>query len=111
MFSFALVFGPFLLWLYGHLEAYCFFYPGIDTRYASSYSESAFNQINTGMTVEAVEALVGRPLHSHTNRDGSTRWCYTGDGKCMWGDFAWLGREVFFRSNRVVAVEKIIYYD
>ena len=102
---------PVVLWIYGHLEAYCVFYPGIDTYYAAGYSEVAFDQVSTGMTAQAVEALLGKPLHSHTNKEDSVRWCYTGDGKCFWGDFAWLGRELIFRTNRVATVERIIYYD
>jgi outer membrane protein assembly factor BamE (lipoprotein component of BamABCDE complex) len=101
----------FVLWIYGRLECYCVFYPGIDTRYAPGYSESAFSLVTTGMTTEAVEQKLGAPLHTDTNRDGTIRWCYTEDGKCWWGDFAWLGREVTFRDGRVVQVFKRVYED
>ena len=100
------------LWIWSHTESHCFLYPGIDTHYAPGYSESAFSQVSTGMTIQAVEKLLGSPLHSHTDKDGRLRWCYTGDGKCSgWADFAWLGREIFFRDDRVVEVFKHVYYD
>jgi hypothetical protein len=105
-----------LLWGYCHLECYCIFYPGIDTRYASGFSESAFSLVTTGMTSEVVQQQLGAPLHSDTNQDGSIRWCYTDDGKCIVGgwklaDFAWLGREITFRDGRVVQVYKHVYED
>jgi hypothetical protein len=34
-----LLVAAFVFWVYAHLEAYCFFYPGIDTRYAPGYSD------------------------------------------------------------------------
>jgi outer membrane protein assembly factor BamE (lipoprotein component of BamABCDE complex) len=106
----------FILWGYCHLECYCVFYPGIDTRYASGFSESAFSLVTTGMTAEAVQQKLGAPLHTDTNRDGTIRWYYTDDGKCIVGDwkladFAWLGREVAFRDDRVVQVYKHVHED
>jgi outer membrane protein assembly factor BamE (lipoprotein component of BamABCDE complex) len=114
--STALIPATFALWCYTHTESYCFFYPGIDTRYAPGYSESAFSQVTTGMTTEAVQGLVGTPLGKATDSDGVERWLYTTDGKCSigswyWADFAWLGRAVLFRDGRVVEVVKRIYYD
>ena len=115
-FSIALVPLALVFWCWAHTESYCFFYPGIDTRYATGYSESGFNQVTTGMTAQAVQKLLGSPLHTDVQRDGRVRWCYTSDGKCSIGtwyyaDFAWLGREIYFRNNRVVEVFKHVYYD
>jgi hypothetical protein len=36
---------------------------------------------------------------------------YTQDGACKWGDFAWLGRELYMQQGKVTAVSKIIHYD
>ena len=107
----SVLFGVFLFWVYSHSESYCFFYPSIDTYYAPGYSEDAFGHVTTGMTHQSVQRLLGSPLHSHTNKDASVRWCYTGDGKSIWGDWAWFGREVIFRENHVVEVQKIVYND
>src|SRR5688572_20091072 len=47
---------------YPRIEAYCFFYPGIDTRYAPGYSEAAFDKVTNGMTQQAVRQLLGTPF-------------------------------------------------
>ena len=101
----------FVFWIYSHSESYCFLYPSIDTYYAPRYSEHAFGQVTTGMTFQAVEKLLGSPLHGHTNKDASVRWCYTGDGKSVWGDWAWFGREVIFRDDCVVELQRVTYND
>jgi outer membrane protein assembly factor BamE (lipoprotein component of BamABCDE complex) len=103
--------GLVFFWGYSHTESYCFFYPSIDTHYAPGYSEAAFDQITTGMTSQAVLKLLGSPLHSDTNKDASVRWCYTSDGKAIYGDWAWFGREIIFQDNKVAVVEKILYND
>src|SRR4051794_22113378 len=95
-----------LFWCYAHLEAYCFFYPGIDTQYAPGFSESAFSQVTTGMTAQAVRQLLGSPLNVQSWKDGREVWAYTLDGKCKWGDWAWLGRTVKFRNGAVTVIEK-----
>ena len=106
----------FALWAYCHLECYCVFWPGIDTRFAPGYSESAFDSLTVGMTAEDVQQKLGTPLFTHTNRDGAIQWGYTDDGKCIVGDwkladFAWLGREVTFRDGTVTQVHKQVYCD
>ena len=110
--SVGLILAAYLFWCYAHLEAYCFFYPGIDTQYAAGYSEQAFSQITPGMTVHAVQEKLGAPLHSQTNREsGRLEWYYTLDGKCRWGDWAWLVRAVYFADGRVVELVKRVEYD
>jgi hypothetical protein len=99
------------LWVFTHMEAYCFFYPSIDTKYASQYTEEAFDRIRTGMTTNEVSMLLGRPLGVASNQDGSQSWWFTGDGKCLFGDFAWLGREVQIREGKVSGAFKSIFYD
>ena len=101
----------FLFWCYSHSESYCIFYPNIDTHYASGYSETAFGKVVTGMTYQAVQDLLGSPLHGHTNKDASVRWCYTDDGNALCGDWAWFGREVVFRGDRVAEALRITYHD
>lgn len=106
----------FTLWASCHLECYCFFWPGIDTRFAPGYSESAFDSLTVGMRADDVQKKLGPPLFIHTNRDGEIQWGYTADGKCIVGerklaDFAWLGREITFRDGRVVQVFKHVYED
>jgi outer membrane protein assembly factor BamE (lipoprotein component of BamABCDE complex) len=100
-----------VFWAYTHSESYCFLYPSIDTRYAPGYSESAFSQVSRGMTDEAVERLIGKPLATTKRSDGAMRWLYTEDGKALFGDWAWLGREVVFREGKVIEVLRSIYYD
>jgi outer membrane protein assembly factor BamE (lipoprotein component of BamABCDE complex) len=90
----------YLFWCYAHTESYCFFYPSIDTRYAPGFSEQVFNSITTGMTAEAVQAKLGSPLHVQP-QPGGDLWFYTLDGKCKWGDWAWLCRLVNIRDGQV----------
>jgi outer membrane protein assembly factor BamE (lipoprotein component of BamABCDE complex) len=100
------------LWGYSHSESYCFFNPSIDTQYAAGYSEQAFSQITTGMTMQAVQQKLGAPLYIQTNREnGRLEWYYTLDGKCKWGDWAWLARAVHFADGRVIALVKRVAYD
>ncbi|HEX2851755.1 MAG TPA: outer membrane protein assembly factor BamE [Opitutaceae bacterium] len=92
------------------MERYCLLYPGIDTRYAPAFSETAFARIKVGMTREEVTALLGPPLHSSARGTG-LRWDYTQDGKCVWADWAWLGRSVVFKEERVVEKISCVWYD
>jgi outer membrane protein assembly factor BamE (lipoprotein component of BamABCDE complex) len=96
---------------YPHSEAYCFFNPSIDTRYAAGYSEKAFDKIENGMTMEEVRRLLGTPLYEIPNDNGTEEWGYTLDGKCGWGDWAWLGRMVVFRDGKVEKTVKHVFYD
>lgn len=99
------------LWVYGHLEAYCYFYPSIDTKFAPGFSEKAFSQIAQGMTVTDVQNRLGKPLLIFTNSAGLEEWLFTDDGKCWWGDFAWLRRSVVVSNETVVSVDRSIRYD
>ena len=100
------------LWGYSHSESYCFFNPSIDTQYAAGYSEQAFSEITTGMTVQAVQQKLGVPLSAHANREsGRLEWYYTLDGKCKWGDWAWLVRAVYFTNGRVTELVMTVAYD
>ena len=74
------------LWGYGRLEAYCYFYPAIDTRFALGFSEQAFNRVVAGMSKVEVEAALGKPLSMATNKSGLEEWAFTDDGKCT-GNF------------------------
>jgi outer membrane protein assembly factor BamE (lipoprotein component of BamABCDE complex) len=106
------LFALYFLWGYSHSESYCFFRPGIDTQYAAGYSEQAFSQISTGMTVQVVQQKLGAPLYVQTNRqNGRLEWYYTRDGKCKWGDWAWLVRVVYFTDGRVSELVRRVAYD
>ena len=96
---------------YSQMEAYCFFYPSIDTQYAPGFSEPGFSQVSTGMTAQTVQQKLGAPLHTYKASDGTEWWSYTSDGKCKWGDWAWLGRQIIFRDGMVIEVVKRVYYD
>lgn len=92
------------------MESYCVLYPGIDTRYATGFSEEKFARIRPGMTRSEVIHLVGEPLGAPGTLLAS-RWSYTQDGKCRWADWAWLGREVHFEGDRVKETVSRVYYD
>jgi hypothetical protein len=100
-----------VIFMYPHMEAYCFFNPSIDTRYAPGYSETGFDAITNGMTMPAVRQFLGTPLYEIPKRDGTEEWGYTLDGKCGWGDWAWLGRHVVFREGKVEKTVKHVYHD
>jgi hypothetical protein len=104
-----------LLYLCIPHEQYFVFYPSIDTRFASGYSEVGFRQIQTGMSKAQVESLVGEPLFRVNTALGPKThwgyplpdatdeiWQYSDDGACSWGDYAWLGRYVYFSSDGIV---------
>jgi outer membrane protein assembly factor BamE (lipoprotein component of BamABCDE complex) len=101
----------FVFYCYSHMEAYCFFYPSIDTQYASGYSEAAFNELTNGMTIEAVQKKLGNPLYVQTTKNGDLHWSYTMDGKCTWGDWAWFARQLTFRDGKIIEIVKQIIYN
>ena len=102
--------GVYLFLCYARTESYCFFYPSIDTQYAPGFSEQAFSQIATGMTAEAVQLKLGTPLYIQ-HHSGGELWCYTLDGKCKWGDWAWLCRHVNLRDGKVDEIINCTNYD
>jgi outer membrane protein assembly factor BamE (lipoprotein component of BamABCDE complex) len=85
-------------------------WPSIDTVYAESYSEEAFRNVRVGMTMTEVQALLGEPLRRYSS-NGTTRWIYTLDAKCPWGDFAWMDRHVEFTGDRVSKVHAYLARD
>lgn len=112
--SLGLVAAGYLFWCFAHTESYCVFSPGIDTQFAPGFSEQAFSQVQTGMTVQAVQQKLGLPLAVHRyveDRKEGEIWSYTLDGKCKWGDWAWLRRQIAFREGKVVEVIKRVSYD
>jgi outer membrane protein assembly factor BamE (lipoprotein component of BamABCDE complex) len=113
--AFLLVLGLFVAlvggWLYCHMETYCFFYPSIDTTFADTFSEIAFCEIHPGMTKDDVQKLLGKPLSIVGNPDGTETWWYSRDGRCWFGDFAWLGRSVLFTNSDVVRIDAKVYED
>ena len=111
----ACYFGPaftvtFLLYMRVGCESYCFAFPSIDTRYADGFSEKAFAQVRVGMTMEEVVNLLGTPLGG-PSAQANAQWNFTEDGKCPWTDWAWLGRTIVFRDDRVAEKIARVWYD
>jgi hypothetical protein len=106
-----LIFLVLVLWVYGRLEAYCVFYPAIDTKFALGFSERTFSQIHPGTHVTNLKKTLGNPLLIITNQNGSEEWLFTNDGKCWWGDFAWLRRAVVVSNDVITSVDRSIRYD
>ena len=99
-----------LFWF--HSETYCWFYPSIDTRYAPNYSERKFDSIQIGMTTNQLTELLGPPLYQMDKPlTKVSKWCYSDDGACWFGDFAWLGRSVIVSNGVIVSIGKTIFYD
>jgi hypothetical protein len=102
-------------------EQYFPVYPAVDTVFADGYDERRFDSIQPGMTGKEVHESLGRafsfywvsPLTEPDVPPGSTYVLgYSHDGGCSWGDFAWLGRYVYFdRANRVTGTAKAIHHD
>ena len=102
-------------------------WPWIDTVETPGYSEAAFQVIRIGMTRAQVDALMCTPLEVVTDSPdglgyvpvpvgasldiGALRYSYTRDGRCPWGDFAWFGREIWFKDGVVRKVVSGVYYD
>ena len=63
------------------------------------------------MPATEVEAMLGRPLLMTTNKNGLVEWAFSNDGKCWWGDFAWLHRAIVLSNGTVVSIERDIRYD
>lgn len=94
------------------MEAYCFFYPSIDTQYAPGFSEEKFLAIRVGDTAESVEKSLGLPLSRRADQGGIVVWKYTSDGKfAPFGDFAWLYRALTMSNGLVIKIEKEILYN
>lgn len=101
----------FVLFCFVPRENYNYIYPSIDTTFAPGFSERAFSQITNGMSASVVTQLLGKPLSEGPAKDGTELWSYSTDGKCSWGDFAWLSRMIWFRDGRVILVERRVYYN
>lgn len=103
-----------LFWFWSQQETYCFFYPGIDTYYSSRFSEESFNNIKIGMSIKEVNDMLGEPLRSNTKKSSASEMIYnyyTSDGKCSFGDFAWLWRQVNFKDGFVTECIKYTQHD
>lgn len=103
----------FVLGIYTVGENSCSFYPSIDTVYAPGYRDAAFDRVLVGASADVVRAALGEPLWvaRSEERPGEETWCYTLDGKCRWGDWAWLARSITLRDGRVESKDKEIRYD
>ena len=93
------------------LEFFCPFYPSIDTEYAPGYTDRGFARIQPGMAETEVIALVGNPLYANRVEDVGEFWHYSTDGKCTFGDFAWLLRAVVFTNGIVKCLNTTTCYD
>lgn len=107
--------------LAGMTERYCIIWPGIGTHFAAGYTERGFARIQRGMSKQQVQQLIGQPLSTGHNcapsgwdrlEPDDETWTYSSDGSShQGGDWAWLSREVVFRSGRVTQTVRWIYYD
>ena len=101
-------------------ELFCPFYPSIDTEYAPGYTDRGFFRIRPGMTEAQVRSLIGEPFYTNEvwsyNPPGEDEydgvyWHYSDDGKCTFGDFAWLQRNVVFTNGVVKCLTTPTSYD
>jgi hypothetical protein len=107
LFGYTLFFGWFQ-----HSEGFNIIEPSIDTVFTDNYSEKKFDQIKIGMDSLAVVRILGKPFSIQKLDEKKTLWYFTGDGKCDWHDFAWLGREIEFDQNGIVLEKiKLVHYD
>jgi hypothetical protein len=70
-----------------------------------------FNKVAPGMSAADLERKLGKPLLVVTNESSMQEWLYSDDGKCWWGDFAWLRRAVVLSNGMVVSVDASVRYD
>ena len=104
----------FVLWDLGvGCESRSILWPTIDTRFAPGFSERAFAKVAIGMSEEEVRRLLGPPLgiSRYSHYPTMATWCYSGDGACPWGDFAWTYHAVTFREGKVAEITRRWYYD
>lgn len=99
------------IWGYCHMEVYCFFCPSIDTTFSKAFSEESFSQVRPGMPKADVLKMLGEPLSIVEHPDQDETWWYSQDGRCRFGDFAWLGRSVRFTNSVVMRAESKVYED
>ena len=99
------------------IEGYYRIDPWVDTRTKEEYSEEKFKQIEVGMDTLMVKRTIGTPysrlsLDYLKDESKSLCWYFTGDGKFERGDFAWMGRGVYFNSRgEVTEILRTIHYD
>ncbi len=106
------------------IEGKHFFNKYIDTEFAENYTPEKFEQIKTGMQLEDIIGLIGKPLQKKKNHKDGTyiKYYYTSDGKLLhdakkkgrsdYGDFAWYRSAITLNSeNIVVAIDKGWSYD
>jgi len=100
------------LFVYSRCELICFFDPWIDTQVSPGFSDAAFQKIRIGMSQDEVVTLLGQPLSKISKkRSGCIEWWFTRDGKCKWGDFAWMARSVMLSNQTVVEIHSMTHYD
>jgi hypothetical protein len=71
------------------------------TYYAASFDESKFNLLHEGMSVRALEEVMGPPLEKVRQMNGSVLWTYSGraDVTCSF----WR-RWVFVENDKITGV-------
>jgi hypothetical protein len=77
-------------------DTICPWDPLIDTKYSDTFNIYNIDKIKEGMTKENVIELIGDPLFTGINEEGSAKLEFTSDGKYQksmeknyYGDFAW----------------------
>lgn len=80
---------------------------GEDTQYARDYSESAFRNIEAGMSEHQVRSLLGEPLTKMALNSNGESWRYTKSPS----DSHYHLRSVVFRDHAVVRIFHEFYVD
>lgn len=106
---------PLVLWfifMCCHIECYCPIWPSIDTKYTSGFSQQTFEALPIGATTNEVQALLGNPGFGISPRpDGNEIWWYSGDGKCTFGDFAWIAFYIVISNGIAIEKQRRVFYD
>jgi hypothetical protein len=99
------------LLLYSKSEMVFIFDPWIDTNMSPGFSEKAFQKVKVEMSEQEVVRFLGQPLNKVQKESGDVEWWFTRDGKCSWGDFAWMARVLVLSNHVVVEVHSMTHYD
>jgi outer membrane protein assembly factor BamE (lipoprotein component of BamABCDE complex) len=88
------------------------FYPLIDTRLPSGFSQAKFESIQLGMTKTEILKILPAPVPRKEYKEewsiDDDTWYYGQDGACLFGDFAWFEFVIFFDEEGKVSGK---YYD
>jgi hypothetical protein len=100
------------------------FYPLIETKLPSGFSQAKFERIQVGMTKTEVLKFLPPPItgigyNTITKSEykgewsiNHNAWYYGEESPVLWGDFAWFKFEIHFdKEGKVARKDYEIYYD